>query len=168
MPHATCSVCKHPEIEAIEQAIASGGSVRVVARRFGLTHAAVGRHRLHEKSRENRINFAQIARIDKEIKKLNSAERHSKKKRDTDSVLKISRELRNWLTLRAKYEAITGARQAVETADISPAEALALARTLIENSLSDADVCAWLRSVAERTTPTSLADTLTEESSERD
>ena len=41
----TCSICKHEAKEAIDQAIVAGGSRRTIANQYGLSDAAVGRHR---------------------------------------------------------------------------------------------------------------------------
>lgn len=46
MPPA-CSVCSHPQTAAIAKDIASGGSNRSVAARFGVSRAAVQRHRVN-------------------------------------------------------------------------------------------------------------------------
>ena len=40
----TCSICKNEAKEAIDQALVAGESNRVIARRHGLSQAAVGRH----------------------------------------------------------------------------------------------------------------------------
>ena len=44
MPRA-CAICTHPDQEAVRAAFATGGSDRQIARRFGVSHMAVGRHR---------------------------------------------------------------------------------------------------------------------------
>jgi transposase len=36
-----CTVCDHPEIHSIDQALVSGESYRSVAKRFGLSESAV-------------------------------------------------------------------------------------------------------------------------------
>ena len=41
----TCTVCTHEAKEAIDQAIVAGGSRRTIASQYGLSDAAVGRHR---------------------------------------------------------------------------------------------------------------------------
>jgi transposase-like protein len=40
-----CTVCDHPEIHSIDQALVSGESYRSVAKRFGLSESAVYRHK---------------------------------------------------------------------------------------------------------------------------
>jgi transposase-like protein len=40
-----CSVCDHPQVGEIDLALVDGGSVRAVARRFGVGRNAVHRHR---------------------------------------------------------------------------------------------------------------------------
>ena len=41
----TCTVCTHEAKEAIDQALVAGGSRRTIANQYGLSDAAVGRHR---------------------------------------------------------------------------------------------------------------------------
>lgn len=40
-----CSVCSHPEVDAINQALVSGQSYRNIAERFGLAMSSVYRHK---------------------------------------------------------------------------------------------------------------------------
>ncbi len=40
-----CSICQHPQRQAIDQALASGGGNRAIAKQFGVSHAAIGRHK---------------------------------------------------------------------------------------------------------------------------
>src|SRR5213594_870795 len=41
---ASCTVCRHPEASAINDALLAGGARLTVARRFGLTESSVRRH----------------------------------------------------------------------------------------------------------------------------
>jgi transposase-like protein len=40
-----CTVCAHSDLDAIDAALVAGGSLRDIARRFGLSKDAVARHR---------------------------------------------------------------------------------------------------------------------------
>jgi transposase-like protein len=40
----TCTICSHPDRDAVEHAIVSGGSIRRIAAQFGLTPTSVRRH----------------------------------------------------------------------------------------------------------------------------
>jgi transposase-like protein len=42
-----CSACQNPRIAKIEAALAEGGTVRAVSRRFGLSRSSLSRHRAH-------------------------------------------------------------------------------------------------------------------------
>lgn len=42
-----CSICSHPQTASMAKEIAAGGSNRTVAARFGVTRAAVQRHRVN-------------------------------------------------------------------------------------------------------------------------
>ena len=151
MPHPTCTVCLHEAHELIDSALRSGGSVRAVAKRFGLSPAAVDRHKHHGDHPKTPKNIGQIADIDTEIKKLIRAQNRAKRKRDTAGALAIARELRNWFVLRTKAEVAaigTAADNAIE--QLSPAEALTLAKALVEARLDDLEVRAWLKALVER------------------
>jgi hypothetical protein len=43
----TCSICLHPQLNEIEDALSTGVSVRVAQARFGLSKSAIARHRLN-------------------------------------------------------------------------------------------------------------------------
>lgn len=43
----TCSICLHPQLNEIEDALSTGLSVRVAQARFGLSKSAIARHRLN-------------------------------------------------------------------------------------------------------------------------
>jgi hypothetical protein len=152
MPHARCSVCCHPEFEAIDKALKAGTSVRETARRFSLSPAAVDRHRHHGEHEKTLVNIDQIARIDEEIKKLIRAQNRAKKKRDTAGALAIARELRNWFVLRTKAEVFASASKPESSAELSRAEAVTMAKSIIEAELASgsSEVAAWLHEVQER------------------
>jgi hypothetical protein len=152
MPKKRCSVCNHPQVEAIDTALAGGDSVRKTAARFGLSPTAVSRHENHNKHAEDRINTGQIAHIDEEIRKLTRAQNKAKKKRDTNQVLAIARELRNWFVLRQKAELalITTPGEKSNGTDLSAHDALALAKAVVESQLDDPEVQAWLAGLTER------------------
>lgn len=68
MPRS-CSVCSHGETAAISKELLAGGSIRPIASRYGLTHAAVGRHlrgclRTKRRAEESRLDSAPISRPD--------------------------------------------------------------------------------------------------------
>ncbi len=44
-PGGQCSICNHPKRVEIDKALIDGGSYRDVARRFGVSRSAVGRHK---------------------------------------------------------------------------------------------------------------------------
>ena len=159
MPHATCSVCKHPELEAIEAALNGAASVRVVAGRFGLKKSSIDRHR-HHGAPKKPSNTGDVSKIDVEIRKLRAAQKRAERRRDNALSLQIAKELRSWFTLRVKAEALEGTRQTAQTAEVTAIEALAMAQTLIEASLDDAEVRAWLHTLAERVP---VAEAVTEE-----
>jgi hypothetical protein len=45
-----CSICRHPECQAIEQALAANIAYRNVAERFATSPAALHRHKAHMKA----------------------------------------------------------------------------------------------------------------------
>lgn len=159
MPRKNCTVCQHPQHDDIDLALKAGESIRKTALRFGLTHGSVFRHMNHDKRTKTLINIGQIERIDEEIKKLIRAQNRAKRKRDAPQVLAISRELRNWFTIRQKAElASIGTKEDTpESAQVAPHELIALARALIESRLDDPEVRAWLTGLHERVKPASVS-----------
>jgi len=45
LPGGQCSICNHPQRVEIDTALVSGESYRSVAKRFGVTDSAIGRHK---------------------------------------------------------------------------------------------------------------------------
>ncbi|MEW6365192.1 MAG: hypothetical protein AB1714_11225 [Acidobacteriota bacterium] len=45
MPGAQCTVCKHPQLTEINTALVEGGTIRNVAKQYGLSPTAVYRHK---------------------------------------------------------------------------------------------------------------------------
>lgn len=151
MPHPTCSCCTHEACQVIDSMLKSGESMRVIAKRFGLSSAAVHRHANHSKHAETRKNIGQIAHIDEEIRKLTRAQNKAKRRRDSAGSLAIARELRAWFVLRTKAEiAAIGTQDNKESEQLSPIEAVTLAKNVIEARLSDPEVRNWLAALNER------------------
>jgi hypothetical protein len=122
-----------------------------LAKRFGITPASADRHFHHDEHEKSRQNTGHIARIDEEIKKLIRAQNRAKKKRDAAGSLAIARELRNWFVLRTKAEiAAIGTASENSNEQLSPADALRLAQSVIEAQLDNSDVRLWLRGLIER------------------
>lgn len=59
----TCTVCTHPRRVEIDRALVAGGSNRVIARQYGVSHDAVRRHRRHLSAK---LTKAAAARVDRE------------------------------------------------------------------------------------------------------
>jgi transposase-like protein len=136
----------------IDSLLLSGGSIRAVARRFGLSHAAVHRHQNHARHAKKSINTGEIARINAEIRKLHLAQTNARKRRDNELALQIAKELRNWFVLKRKAELarVGTASESTKDEQLLPGEALALAKAVIESQLSDPIVLEWLLQLVER------------------
>jgi hypothetical protein len=102
-----CTVCAHPEKTEIDRKIVGNdGSSLTIARLFGLSDDAVSRHRSHINSA---IRNAQVIKstgfheltkaIDRLVLKV---EKHLSISAKSETWFKESRELRNWISLRAK------------------------------------------------------------------
>jgi transposase-like protein len=152
MPHARCSICTHAQFDAIALMLKAGESVRVVARRFGLSHAAVNRHQHEDDRTKNSTNIGQTAKIDEEIKKLIRAQNRAKRKRDSAGALAIARELRNWFVLRQKAEVVEASTTAALTSggEIPLRDAVAISKSVIESQFADPEIQAWLTGMVER------------------
>lgn len=153
MPRQQCTVCLHPQRDEIDLALAKGAPLRGVAKQFDVTTAAVFRHRHHDDQKRPK-NTGEIDRINDEIARLTRARNRAKRKRNDAEALAIARELRNWLTLKAKFEALAGARQVEQGEPLTPQEALQMARALIEAHASDPEITAWIAGLYERATGT--------------
>jgi len=150
IPHQTCGACKHPELEAIDAALKSKLPLRAVALRFGLSVSTVFAHAHEGDAKKSHKNTGEIARIDKEIIKLHGVQNRAKRKKNVRETLAVARELRSWHGLRLKAVAIDAARPTEQLQPLSQADAMAMARTIIESALGDPDTVLWLRSVLER------------------
>lgn len=156
MPHQSCTVCRHPQRESIDLALrTNSGSLRVLAGRFGVSKTALDRHHHHADHKRDRKNTEQIAGIDAEIGKLIRAQNRAKRKRDNVGALAIARELRAWYVLKAKAAAVVSASQPEQTQEISHAEALGLAKAIIEAEATagSSEIVAWLQGLCERVRP---------------
>jgi lambda repressor-like predicted transcriptional regulator len=146
VPHAQCTVCRHEQREAIDAALQRGEpSLRELAKQVGLTYQALWRHRQHGVPVKGKV----ISNIKAEIARLRHAQTAAKKRRDTNAVVVISREIRNWMVLEAKTANVipTDAGKAEE---LSRSEALSMARAIIESQLHDTGVQLWLEELTER------------------
>src|SRR5258708_23407987 len=151
MPHARCSVCNHPPRGAIRAARRGGEPVRAIAKRFGLTPASTDRHFHHDEREKNRASIGEIARINAEIRKLHLAQTNARKRRDNELALQIAKELRNWFVLKRKTElASIGTSSDSAGEQLSPAEALTLAKAVIESDLHSPEVISWVEQLHER------------------
>jgi transposase-like protein len=150
VPRRRCRACDHAEHDAIDAALKAGGSLRTVAKRFGLAPHTVFLHTHHDDTKKTPISKGETARIDKEIQRLHWAQNRAQRRKDNALALQIARELRNWHGLRLKAVAIDAARPSEQLEAISLAEALELARGLVEGALNDPEVVSWLRSLLER------------------
>jgi hypothetical protein len=166
MPRADCTVCKHTDVALIDQTLKAGESIRKTAKRFGVSHQAIFRHTQHDKITKRPINIEEIARIDKEIRKLHLAQTNARKRRDSTMALQIAKELRSWFVLKQKaILASIGAKQ--DTADaiqVPQHELIALARAMIESRIPmDREIQQWVLALAERIQATPVMDAETDE-----
>ena len=152
MPHPGCKVCSHADAAAIEDAIQKGATVRAVAKRFGMSPAAVHRHVHHEDHAKTRMDTRETERIDKEIRRLHHAQTAARKRRDRTMELAIAKELRSWFTLRVKAEVIASVGQAEQSEQISRVEAVGMARLIIETevNVANGEIIDWLRALLDR------------------
>lgn len=166
MSRKNCTVCQHPQHDDIDTALKAGASLGETAKRFGLTKSALHRHLHHGERTKTLINIGQIERIDEEIKKLIRAQNRAKRKRDAPQVLAISRELRNWFTIRQKAElASIGTKEDTPESAPQQHELIALARAMIESRIAmDREIQQWILALAERIQAAPAMDAETDES----
>ena len=146
MPHPACTVCASPLRQEIDDALKAGSpSIRELARQTGIHHASIWRHSQHGVPGKPKT----VSNIKMEIAKLRQAQTAAKRRRDTNAVIKLSREIRSWMQLEAKTRVVTPSEPA-STEELSPTQARALAQAVIEAQLTDADVRQWILGLAER------------------
>jgi len=119
----TCSVCSHPERNAIDAALtAPGESKRGIARRFALGDDAVRRHTANHLTPElrRRVDLAEASRLDGYIAGLEGLERQAERrgkaaeeKGDIRTALAAQHEQRETLLSKAKLLGV-GARETID------------------------------------------------------
>jgi hypothetical protein len=157
MPHKTCSVCVHKDLEAINVALRTGSpTLRALADRHAVSKTSLLRHKRHLDPSPNRVNTAEIDVIDRQIARLERAQRRAQRARTRDVMVNITRELRSWITLRAKVQSAMLPETSVSEPAVSPREALVMAETIVEMNLAGEQrqqVLEWLNELAERLRP---------------
>src|SRR5437879_1152140 len=163
MPHQTCTICRHPDLEAINS---DRGSVRKVAKRFGVSPAALDRHRHHSDHAKNRVNGGQIKQIDEEIRRLKRAQTAARKRRDSAAFVRLSGELRQWHTLKSKLSGSALPEKDAPKPAVSERDLLVTAMAIIEANLTGdccQQVCEWLTGLMERLRPPDASEKLPED-----
>jgi hypothetical protein len=123
MPQS-CTVCRHPELAAINGALVENEPLRKIANRFGTTAATVYRHRQHLPSQLTQARQAQemanattmLERIGSLIERLSRIAQKAEEDRAWSSAAAAIREIRACLTLLAQ---LTGELQERTSSNIS-------------------------------------------------
>jgi hypothetical protein len=146
MPHQQCTVCAHPDLASIDQALRSGTpSLRDLAKQTGLNASALFRHKQHAKVGKELTT----KHIPEEIRKLKIMLNSAKRRKDTPGALSISREIRAWMLLEARTRPIVAQDHAIGD-EMPLRDAVAIAKSVIESQLADLEIQAWVRSLIER------------------
>lgn len=157
MPHQTCSVCSHRNLQAINLALrTSSCSLRVLAGQFGVSKTALDRHRHHLDGKKDRQNTEQIAQIDDQIRRLKRAQTAARRRRDSAAFVRLSGELRQWHMLKAKIQGATLPEKGAPAAPVSERDALQMAMAIVEMNLTGDQrhaVTEWLTGLMERLPP---------------
>jgi transposase len=67
----TCKVCRHPELQTIDESVLEGASIRDIAKRFRLSPASLDRHKKHlDKTLVKAKEAAEVNRADSLIEQL--------------------------------------------------------------------------------------------------
>lgn len=109
-----CTICFHPEREAIESAIVTGTSKRDISLQFGVGHMAVQRHATHitdaireakqgQTLQSGSTALDRMAKGEKIVDEILSSA-WGEKNKEPDLALKTLAELRRQVELRAKIE----------------------------------------------------------------
>jgi hypothetical protein len=109
----TCSVCKHPEADAINAAILRNDSFRTMASRFGMSTASLQRHKAAHiaemlKKAKEAAEVIQAADLLESIRSLHARTleilRSAEKEKRWETALKAIQQARNNLELLAKLD----------------------------------------------------------------
>lgn len=170
MPHRTCTICGHQQREAIDLALRTNSCpLRALAVRHGVSKTSLLRHKSHIDGAAPRMDTTEIDAVDNEIRRIQRALRKAQRSRTRDLMVNLSRELRSWITLKAKVQgAMQPDKSAPETA-VSPRDALQMAMAIIEAAASGdqrKQVCEWLNSLQERLRPAETSPAQESEPSE--
>ena len=115
-----CTVCAHPQRSVIDEALANKTApLRSLAGQFRLSKTSLLRHKqehlpadLLEIVAKDAGGDEESRAIDAEISRLKKAQKRADRRKDEDTKLKISRELRTWVELKSKLRARRPARRA--------------------------------------------------------
>jgi len=108
-----CSVCNHDKVKDINRAIVSGKSKASISRKYGVSSDALRNHAENHISRQNRLSSEIIAQKEAvslydEVNSLITSHKEkmdqADKKRQNGLYLAFSKELRQSLETRAKFE----------------------------------------------------------------
>ena len=119
MPQA-CTICVHPDRDAIESAIIAGTSLRAIARQFGVSKDAVARHRKDDiaesvKQSQEAIEEARSLDVVRQLKDINDISRdilkEARKSKEPDLALKAIDRIAKQLELQAKLLGDIGGTQ---------------------------------------------------------
>lgn len=160
-PAGSCTVCVHPQRKVIDEQLASRtSSQRTLAKQYRLSQGALIRHKQAHLSAElvgiikkDAGVDEETAAIDAEIARLKRAQKLADRRKDEDAKLKISRELRTWVELKAKLRAKRPIDGRDQQDALSPAEALDLAKNIIAMNLAGSqrgDLISWIEGLLER------------------
>jgi hypothetical protein len=106
-----CRACGLPDRESLDQALLAGrGSLRTLAKQFGVSVAGLFRHKQHLPMNEVQAAEAAadagkdelLSAIDRVVCELRGLQSRAKRLRNAQDALAVSRELRAWFTLKAK------------------------------------------------------------------
>jgi hypothetical protein len=68
-----CSICRHPEVAAINAALISGGTYRIIAKQYGTSATTIVRHRPHIARAIEKVKRVAATKLDKAAEKQEAA-----------------------------------------------------------------------------------------------
>ena len=159
MPHRSCTVCGHKDLDAINLALRKGSPpLRALAVQHSVSKTALLRHKAHIDGAAPRVNTTEIDAVDYEIKRIQRALRKAQRSRTRALVVDLSRELRSWITLKAKVQGAIQPEKAAVVAPVTAREAVAMAQAIVEANLNDPAVVEWLMALIQRIQPSEVGD----------
>lgn len=139
-----CSLCAHEDREGVDEAIVLGGSLRDIARRFGVSKDAVSRHRAHVSPALSRLVAKRaaagpksaLARLEELYGRASNVLDAAESEGKASLSLAAVRELRGIVEVLAKITGELDERPSVQVLNLATSDEWTALRALVMDALA--------------------------------